>query len=178
MSANKFNEISPVTIDSVMQAFKEWRADKSSNGGETIPSELWEQVFELEANDIAPRVIKSALSISSNQYRSQQTKRKQAQTKLDDTNTEIKSPQPQAIFSQAVITSSPINPSTSEVKHVQSLSDAANETRQQIKQLKINNNDKHRLNTDTVIVECIHENSLQSRFHTRFLVIFLQNHDQ
>jgi|AntRauTorckE6833_2_1112554.scaffolds.fasta_scaffold17574_3 hypothetical protein len=165
MSVNKLNEITPVTLDSVMKAFKKWRSDKSSNGGQTIPNELWEQIFELEANDIAPRVLKSALSISSNQYRSQQIKREQAQTKLDDTKLEINSPKPQAIFSEAVITSSSVNPATSEVKQVQSLSDAANETRQQIKQLKINNNDKHNLNTDTVIVECIHSDGHKLRIH-------------
>jgi len=165
MSANKLNEITPVTLDSAMKAFKEWRADKSSNGGQTIPNELWEQVFELEAHGIKTRLIKTALGISSNQYRSQQTKREQAQTKLEDTKLEINSPKPQAIFSQAVITSSPINPSTSEAKQVQSLSDAANETRQQIKQLKINNNDKHNLNTDTVIVECIHSDGHKLKIH-------------
>jgi hypothetical protein len=165
MSANKINEISPVTIDSVMQAFKEWRADKSSNGGQTIPSELWDQVFELEAHGIKPRLIKTALSISSNQYFSQQTKRKQVQAKLENTSIEIENPQPKAIFSEAVITSRSVDPATSEVKHVQSLSDAANETRQQIKQLKINNNDKHRLNTDTVIVECIHSDGHKLKIH-------------
>ena len=165
MSDNKINEISPVTIDSVMQAFKGWRADKSSNGGQTIPSELWDQVFELEAHGIKPRLIKTALGISSNQYFSQQTKRKQAQAKLDETKLEINTPQPKAIFSEAVITSSSVNPATSEVKQVQSLSDHANETRQQIKQLKINNNDKHRLNTDTVIVECIHSDGHKLKIH-------------
>jgi len=165
MSVNKLNEITPVTLDSAMKAFKEWRTDKSSNGGQTIPNELWEQVFELEAHGIQLRLIKTALGISSNQYRSQQTKREQAQSKLDDTKLEINSPKPQVVFSEAVITSSSINPSTSEVKQVQSLSDAANETRQQIKQLKINNNDKHRLNTDTVIVECIHSDGHKLKIH-------------
>ena len=70
----------------------------------------------------------------------------------DDTKLEINSPQPQAIFSEAVITSSSVNPATSEVKQVQSLSDAANETRQQIKQLKINNNDKYKKTIKTILI--------------------------
>jgi hypothetical protein len=165
MSANQLNEITPVTLDSAMKAFKEWRADKSSNGGQTIPNELWKQVFELEANGIAPRVIKLVLGISSNQYHNQQTKREQAQTKLDTTELEIDNPKPQAIFSEAVIASSPVNPTISADKQVRSLSDAANETRQQIKQIKITNNAKHSLNPETVIVECIHSEGHRLKIH-------------
>jgi hypothetical protein len=159
MSANHSNAPYSVTLEDTIASFAKWRSNKSRHGGsQTIPTELWDMVFALEANGLHPRTIKSALSISSTQYRNQQAKRQQNKVKEQGNN---KTSKEEAIFSEVVVAP---NKSTHE-EELPSLANAVKENRHQINQLKTMDNRKHELNSDTVIVECIHSDGHRLKIH-------------
>ena len=160
MTENVENNNQPsISLENTILAFTNWRASKLQHGSnKPIPSELWDMVFTLEENGLSARVLKSALGLSSTQYKNQKAKRQQTQVAASK-DTEVATAN--AEFAQAVI-----NPSQGPLEQeIPSLARAANETRQQVKQLKITDNSKHELSSSTVIVECFHSEGHRLKIH-------------
>jgi hypothetical protein len=160
MSEHYSEQHGELSLESVILAFANWRSVKNAHGvsNKPIPSELWDMVFALEAKGLPARAIKSALGLSSGQYKSQKAKREQSKSEQqrDEADTSTV-----ATFAEAIV-------SPSQAEHgaeVPSLSDLANETRQQVRQLKITDNSKHQLSSETVIVECFHSDGHRLKIH-------------
>lgn len=65
-----------------------------------IPSELWDMVFALEAKGLPARAIKSALGLSSGQYKSQKAKREQSKSEQQRDEAETSTA---ATFAEAIV---------------------------------------------------------------------------
>lgn len=149
-----------VSLEGTIAAFVKWRSEKASSerGNKPIPQELWDMVFTLEENGLSQRTLKSALNLSATQYRTQQSKRQQPQPTLQKESNSLNE---QALFAEAVVTPN----SSIQTPEVPSLVEAAKETQHKIKQLKTTDLSKHELSTETIIVECIHNEGHRLKIH-------------
>lgn len=151
--------IESITLEETMLAFEQWRSNKPNDGGQYyIPQALWDKVFALEAKGLPARSLKSALGLSSTQYRNQKLKREQNTETPGAPSNDATKP---AIFTEAVVSRVPTNSAPSN-----SLQDkAAKVTRHQVKQLRTMDNSSHEPDLSTVIVECIHRDGHRLKIH-------------
>jgi len=151
--------IESITLEETMLAFEQWRSNKPNDGGQYyIPKTLWDKVFALEAKGLPARSLKSALGLSSTQYRNQKLKREQnTVNKRAQSGDEVT----QAVFSEAVVD----RVSSCSVQISPPQEAAAKATRHQVKQLKTMDNRSHEPDLGTVIVECIHRDGHRLKIH-------------
>lgn len=151
--------IESITLEETMLAFEQWRSNKPNDGGQYyIPQTLWDKVFALEAKGLPARSLKSALGLSSTQYRNQKLKREQNAATPGAPSNDAAKP---AIFTEAVV--SRVSTSSAQSNPLQD--EAAKATRHQVKQLRTMDSRSHEPDLSTVIVECIHRDGHRLKIH-------------
>lgn len=162
-TSQKSDDLSDVTLDSVMQEFQYWRNNKHEHGKKSIPDLLWLKSFYL-AEKHSGKTIRKMFSLNSQQYKIKYKQLYQAEAK----QASLEGTAPRAISTPAapsdfceVIHESPA-PSTD----VPPLTHKPHTTPETLAKIKsTNNNPESFLDLTTIIIECIHPNGHRLKIH-------------
>ena len=153
-----------ITLDDVFKALQHWRDNKTQYEGSGIPDEVWHKIFQLEKAGYKAAHLKRLFSLNTMQYRKKQEQSTQthSETPVESSSSgSVEVEQKNAVqFGEAVVVHE-------ETQDVPPLTQAANQTKSAISQLKATSDrmDSY-LDTTTVIVECIRDDGHRLKIHT------------
>lgn len=152
------------SLDTIFKALQHWRNNKQDYDNSGIPNNVWGMVFELAEQDHNKNELCRMFGLNSQQYdkkRSQYYSSVQPSCGAKPAKTENKIEQNAPIaFSEAILASEKTPPA------IPPLTQATQQTKQAIKKLKSTvNQPEQRLDTTTVIVECIRADGHRLKIH-------------
>jgi hypothetical protein len=163
MTAQASPTASKITLDTVFKSLQHWRQNKEAYGGYGIPEDIWAMIFALEDQGYPRKDLRKMFALNSTQYNKkhqqlQALAKPSAATCSQKINAALLNDK--AHFVEA-------NVSTKDQSPIPPLSQAAEQTKQAITQLKSTQDKPHQyVDNATIIVECIHPNGHRLKIHT------------
>ena len=153
-----------ITLDDVFKALQHWRDNKTKYEGSGIPKEVWYKIFQLEKAGYKESQLRRLFDLNTTQYRKKREQLTQTQSEptVEPSSSESTEVEEKDVvqFGEAVVVHE-------ETQDVPPLTQAANQTKSAISQLKSTSDrmDSY-LDTTTVIVECIRDDGHRLKIHT------------
>ena len=151
-----------VSLDTVFNAIRHWRANKDTYPSRGVPDNIWQSVFQLESLGYAAHDLCRLFSLNNHQYKRKQSQLCLAKNSLPENNQIEEDGSPTQSQTEPVIDFTEVNIDSSPSTHpIPPLTSA----KQAIKHLK--SNDSHYTpNVTTIIVEYIRPDGYRLKIHT------------
>ena len=156
-----------ISLDTVFNAIKHWRANKKDYDNPGIPDSIWNSVFQLEDNGYGKSELRRLFGLNSQQYnkkrdRFDSTKKLRCDDEPVKTSKDNKQnhQEPAALFAQAIVDG------YSQQNSAPPLTSSTEKTKQAVKHLKSPDKKPEKyLDNTTIIVECIRDDGHRLKIH-------------